>query len=45
VSYDLNAGRYTAQEFFNEEPSLNHFADELTMERYTPDYIRRVGVR
>ncbi|MCK9993957.1 MAG: hypothetical protein Dbin4_02477 [Alphaproteobacteria bacterium] len=45
VVYDLNAGRYTAQEFFNEEPSLNHFADELTLERYTPDYIRRVGVR
>lgn len=45
VVYDLNAGRYTAQEFFNEEPSINHFADELTMERYTPDAIRRIGVR
>lgn len=41
VVYDLNAGRYTGQEFFNEEPSINHFADELTMDRYTPDYIRR----
>ncbi len=45
VSYDLNAGRYTAQEFFNEEPSVNHFADELQLDRYTPDYIRRIGVR
>ncbi len=45
VSYDLNAGRYTAQEFFNEEPSINHFADELQIERYTPDSIRRIGVR
>lgn len=45
VVYDLNAGRYTAQEFFNQEPSLNHFADELTLERYTPDSIRRIGVR
>jgi Protein of unknown function (DUF1329) len=45
VSYDLNAGRYTAQEFFNEEPSINHFADELQLERYTPDSIRRIGVR
>jgi len=45
ISYDLNAGRYTAQEFFNEEPSVNHFADELTVDRYTPDSIRRIGVR
>ena len=45
VSYDLNAGRYTAQEFFNEEPSINHFADELQVDRYTPDSIRRIGVR
>lgn len=45
VSYDLNAGRYTAQEFFNEEPSINHFADELQLDRYTPDSIRRIGVR
>jgi hypothetical protein len=45
IVYDLNAGRYTAQEFFNQEPSINHSADELTMERYTPDYIRRIGVR
>ncbi len=45
VLYDLNAGRYTAQEFFNQEPSINHQADELQIERYTPDSIRRVGVR
>lgn len=45
VSYDLNAGRYTAQEFYNEEPSINHFADELQLDRYTPDSIRRIGVR
>ncbi len=45
VSYDLNAGRYTAQEFFNQEPSVNHFADELQLDRYTPDSIRRIGVR
>lgn len=45
VTYDLNAGRYTAQEFFNQEPSINHFADELQLDRYTPDAIRRIGVR
>lgn len=45
VTYDLNAGRYTAQEFFNQEPSINHFADELQLDRYTPDSIRRIGVR
>ena len=45
VTYDLNAGRYSAQEFFNEEPALNYSADELTMDRYTPDNIRRIGVR
>lgn len=45
VSYDLNAGRYLANAFINHETQINFFADELNEERYTPDSIRRLGVR
>ena len=45
VSYDLNAGRYLASTFINQETQINFFADELNEERYTPDSIRRLGVR
>jgi len=45
VSYDLNAGRYLVGGFTNQEKPINFFADELNVERYTPDSIRRLGVR
>ncbi len=45
VSYDLNAGRYLVGGFTNQEPPINFFADELKEDRYTPDSIRRLGVR
>ncbi|HBF99211.1 MAG TPA: DUF1329 domain-containing protein, partial [Alphaproteobacteria bacterium] len=45
ISYDLNAGRYLANAFINHETQINFFADELNEERYTPDSIRRLGVR
>ena len=45
VSYDLNAGRYLVLGFTNQEPQINFFADELNEDRYTPDSIRRLGVR
>ncbi len=45
VSYDLDAGRYLVGGFTNQEPQINFFADELKEDRYTPDSIRRLGVR
>lgn len=45
TTYDLNAGRYLARTFINQETQINFFADELNEERYTPDAIRRLGVR
>lgn len=45
ISYDLNAGRYLVLGFTNQEPQINFFADELKEDRYTPDSIRRLGVR
>lgn len=45
VSYDLNARRYLVGGFTNQETQINFFADELNEERYTPDSIRRLGVR
>lgn len=45
ISYDLNAGRYLVLGFTNQEPQINFFADELKEDRYTPDAIRRLGVR
>lgn len=45
ISYDLNAGRYLVLGFTNQEPQINFFADELNEDRYTPDSIRRLGVR
>ena len=45
VTYDLNAGRYLAGSLVNQEQQINWFADELTEDRYTPDSIRRLGVR
>lgn len=45
VSYDLNAARYLVMGFTNQEPQLNFFAEELKEDRYTPDSIRRLGVR
>ncbi|CAM9134817.1 unnamed protein product [Phaeothamnion confervicola] len=45
VTYDLNAGRYLVDSFVNQEQQINFFADELNEERYTPDSIRRLGVR
>ncbi len=43
--YDLNAGRYLVDSFVNQEPPANFSADELSEDRYTPDSIRRLGVR
>jgi hypothetical protein len=45
VSYDLNAGRYLVDSFVNQEAQISWFADELQKDRYTPDSIRRLGVR
>jgi len=45
VSYDLNAGRYLIDSFVNQEPQISWNADELSEDRYTPDSIRRLGVR
>ncbi len=45
VSHDLNASRYLVDSFYNQEPQLSWNAEELTEERYTPDAIRRLGVR
>ncbi|HAK62084.1 MAG TPA: DUF1329 domain-containing protein, partial [Alphaproteobacteria bacterium] len=43
--YDLNAGRYLVDSFLNQEPPANYNAAELSEDRYTPDAIRRLGVR
>ncbi len=45
VSYDLNAGRYLVDSFVNQETQISWSADELTEDRYTPDFIRQMGVR
>ena len=42
---DLNAGRYLAGSLVNQEPQISWNADELQEDRYTPDAIRRLGVR
>ncbi len=42
---DLNAGRYLAGSLVNQEPQINWSADELREDRYTPEAIRRLGVR
>lgn len=42
---DLNAGRYLAGSLVNQEAQINWNADELQEDRYTPDAIRRLGVR
>ena len=45
ATYDLNARRYLAGSLVNQEPQISWNADELVEERYTPDAIRRLGVR
>ena len=45
TSYDLQNGRYLAEAFKNQEPTINNAADELQPDRYTPDRIRSLGVR
>jgi hypothetical protein len=45
TSYDLQNGRYLAEAFKNQEPTINNQADELQPDRYTPDRIRNLGVR
>ena len=45
ATYDLNARRYLTSSLVNQEPQINWFADELEEDRYTPDAIRRLGVR
>lgn len=45
ATYDLNAGRYLAGSLVNQEQQINWNADELSEDRYTPDAIRRLGVR
>ncbi|MDO9458738.1 MAG: DUF1329 domain-containing protein [Alphaproteobacteria bacterium] len=42
---DLNAGRYLAGSLVNQEAQISWKADELQEDRYTPDAIRRLGVR
>ena len=42
---DLNAGRYLAGSLVNQEAQISWKADELQADRYTPDAIRRLGVR
>jgi hypothetical protein len=43
--YDLQDGRYLASSLRNEEPPANYNASELDEGRYTPDAIRRLGLR
>ncbi|MCK9991602.1 MAG: hypothetical protein Dbin4_00122 [Alphaproteobacteria bacterium] len=45
ATYDLNAGRYLAGSLVNQEAQISWNADELKEDRYTPDAIRRLGVR
>lgn len=45
VIYDLNAGRYVASQFKNEEPPINHFADELKPADFEPQELRRGATR
>lgn len=45
VVYDTGNGRYLVLAMQNEEPGVNYFADELQADRYTPSYIRQLGVR
>jgi hypothetical protein len=42
---DLNARRYLAGSLVNQEAQISWNADELQEDRYTPDAIRRLGVR
>jgi len=41
VAYDLNARRYLAGGFSNEEPPINFFAGELKEENFTPEALRQ----
>jgi hypothetical protein len=43
--YDLQSGRYLTVSMRNEEPQINWNAEDIQPERYTPDAIRRLGVR
>ena len=45
IVYDLQDGRYLAGSLRNEEPPANYDARDLNEARYTPDAIRRLGVR
>lgn len=45
ATYDLNAGRYLAGSLVNQQAQISWNAQELTEDRYTPDSIRRMGVR
>ncbi|WP_439817113.1 DUF1329 domain-containing protein [Zavarzinia sp. CC-PAN008] len=43
--YDVQSGRYIAVSLRNEEKSIDWTAADIQPERYTPDSIRRLGVR
>jgi len=45
VDYDIDARRYIAGGLRSEEKPVNYDAAELQVDRYTPDFIRRLGVR
>ena len=45
ATFDLNAGRYLAGSLVNQEAQISWDATALTMDRYTPDAIRRMGIR
>lgn len=45
IVYDLQAGRYLAQSMQNEQTPINFFDDGLSVNRYTPNAIKQLGVR
>ena len=45
VVYDLQSGRYLVNSMRNEEKTIDWNASDIQPERYTPDAIRRLGVR
>lgn len=45
IVYDFYSGRYLAVALQNELAPYDYFADELSRDNYTPNYIRQLGVR
>lgn len=45
VIYDLQSGRYLALGMQNEEPLADYSADKLKENNFTPDAIRKAGIR